>query len=433
MRSPLRHRLLPALASALALTLAGGCASACKRVAADREDFLRRTMSVSEPHLALALPLGMLSQEVSRRLAKVPAVKVPLPELGIGGVDLPLGSLSARLHSIVFLPAAQGNLAFRARVVLLSGKEMVTTIDLEAEAKPRLDVAGGAIEVAITPADIARVRPSIPTSERARLGDFLYRQIPPMARRFVDRRSVDGLVAKLGDDLLGGSWPMIRDNLLGDIGTLTELSVDLPELPITALALRSTPADLVIAVHTSLPAAGLADPTRRDPATPAAQPQLRLSGAAVAELVNWEMAQGMIPSRYTREGAPSPKGEFEAGVTWAAGERPLRLHAWTTAKECAYVQFGGTPKVSAGGGSIAVKVNDAKIVETRGSAKVRAGVWFSGLGRQTFAVSESTAASVGFDLFGEPMKATATSVHLGADELALGLTLAPGGAAARRN
>lgn len=389
-------------------------------------------MSVSEPQMVLALPLAMLSQEVSRRLGKIAPVRVPLPALEIAGVDLDFGSLSARLHSIVILPAPADHLAARLRVILFSGKEAVTTIDLEAELSPRLDVASGEVRVAIAPADIARVRPTIPASERRHLGDFLYRKVPPMARRFVDRRAVDGIVERMSGDLLGGSWPLIRDGLLGDIGTLSEFAVDLPELPITAIGLRSNDADLVIAVHTSLPAAGIADPLARDPATPATQPQLRISGPAVAELVNWEMAAGAIPGRYTREGAASPRGEFEAGVTWESGERPLKIHAWTSAKECAYVRFGGTPRVSAGAGAIAVAVNDAKIEETRGSAKVRAALWFSGLGRQTFAVSESAAASLRFELFGAMMRASATSAHLGASALALGLTLAEERPAGRR-
>jgi len=422
------------LSAALALggaPLLSGCASACKRVAANRQSFLDRDADATGPQMMLALPLAPLSQQLSARLAQVKPIAVPLPDLGIGGVELPLGSLTARLHSIILLPASPDHLAFRVRVMLASGKELVTTIDLEAELRPRLDVASGVVDVSISPADIARVKPIIPTSERKRLGDFLYSKVPAMARRFVDRGTVDGLVGRLANDLLGGSWPLIRDNLLGNIGTLTEFSIDLPDLPLTAIQLRSDEADLLLALTSSLPAAGLRS-VARDPATPATLPQLRLSGSAVAEMVNWQMAEGTIPGRYTREGVATARGTYEAGASWQSGARPLKIHVWDSTKDCAYVQFGGTPEISVGGGQLQVAVDDASIEETKGSAKVRAGLWFKRLGRQTFEVSESTAANLRFEIFGTPMRASATSARLADDTLTLGLSLVEERAAAGR-
>ncbi len=385
--------------------------------------------------MVLALPLAPLSKQLSAKLSRVKPVKVKLPTLGIGGVaELPIKSLSARLHSIILLPAAAGQLAFRARVVLASGSQVVTTIDLETELTPRLDIANGVVDVAVSPADIARVKPTIPAGERKRLGDFLYRQIPSGTRRFVDRSMVDGVVGLLADDLLGGSWPFIRDNLLADVGALTEFSIDLPDLPITAIGLRSNDNDLLIAITSSLPAAGL-NRLARDPSTPAHLPQLQMSGATVAELVNWQMAAGTIPARYTREGAASPRGSFEAGLSWQSGPRPLKIHVWDSTKDCAYVQFGGTPSLGVGRGQIEVAVDDATIEETKGSAKVRAALWFRRLGRQTFAVSESTAASLRFELFGAQMRASATSARVVKDTLTIGLTLVeerPAGRTRRR-
>ena len=77
-------------------------------------------------------------------------------------------------------------------------------------------------------------------------------------------------------------------------------------------------------------------------------------------------------------------------------------------------------------------VADGKIEATRGSAKVRAAVWFSGLGRQTFKISESAAASVRFDLFGATMRASAIAATLRGDELDLGVALTEERRGARR-
>ena len=414
-----------ALALALAAPLATGCAAAaCKRVAADRQEFLARPAQRADPHLVLALPFPALSQELTRQLARVRPYRLPLPRLALGGVDLSLGDATARLAAIELLPARPDHLRFRVAVALGVGARALATIHLEAEVRPRLDVARGAVDVSLRPQDIASVRPVLPPDQQKALGDFLWAQVPPLARGLLDRSSIDGLVARLSGDLLGPStWPKIRDALLGDVGALTELSVDLPDLPITALALRSTPTDLELDITLDLPAAGLPAPRARDPGTPAHLPQLRISGAAVAELANWAMRSGQLPERYTREGSPSPDGEFAAGVGWEPGERPLRLHAWAERGQCAHVVFGGTPQLALQGGALALRVDDAKIVRATGSAKIRAALWFSGLGRRTFEVSERAAASVAFDLVGRPMRATAAAVQIRPDHLALGLAL----------
>lgn len=421
------------LAALLSLPLAGGCASACKRVAADRQEFLARPVQTSAPQMALVLPLAALSQEMTRKLARARPMSLNLPRPGIAGFDLDLGAASARLTSITVLPAADDHLGFRVAVGLGSGNQAIATIELEAEVRPQLDLSRGAVTVSLSPRDIASLRPRLPPAEERRLGDFLWSKVPGLARQLIDRGTIDGVVRQLSRDLLGPMWPKIRDSLLADVGTLTEFTIDLPdELPIAALALRSSPADLELAVTLALPASGLARARGRSPGTPAGLPQVRISGSAVAELANAAMRGGSLPERYTREGSPSPSGEFEAGVTWVSGARPLKVHVWSTAGDCTYVRFGGTPSAAVRGEQVRFAVDDGALERSMGSAKVRMALWLGGVGRRTFEVSESAASSLRFELFGAPMRARATSVQIGADEVALGIVLTEEPAARRR-
>jgi hypothetical protein len=302
------------LAALLSLPLAGGCASACKRVAADRQEFLARPVQTSAPQMALVLPLAALSQEMTRKLARARPMSLNLPRPGIAGFDLDLGAASARLTSITVLPAADDHLGFRVAVGLGSGNQAIATIELEAEVRPQLDLSRGAVTVSLSPRDIASLRPRLPPAEERRLGDFLWSKVPGLARQLIDRGTIDGVVRQLSRDLLGPMWPKIRDSLLADVGTLTEFTIDLPdELPIAALALRSSPADLELAVTLALPASGLARARGRSPGTPAGLPQVRISGSAVAELANAAMRGGSLPERYTREGSPSPQRRIRGG------------------------------------------------------------------------------------------------------------------------
>jgi hypothetical protein len=275
------------LAALLSLPLAGGCASACKRVAADRQEFLARPVQTSAPQMALVLPLAALSQEMTRKLARARPMSLNLPRPGIAGFDLDLGAASARLTSITVLPAADDHLGFRVAVGLGSGNQAIATIELEAEVRPQLDLSRGAVTVSLSPRDIASLRPRLPPAEERRLGDFLWSKVPGLARQLIDRGTIDGVVRQLSRDLLGPMWPKIRDSLLADVGTLTEFTIDLPdELPIAALALRSSPADLELAVTLALPASGLARAPRSQPwdARGAASGEdLRLGGGGAGE------------------------------------------------------------------------------------------------------------------------------------------------------
>ena len=58
-----------------------------------------------------------------------------------------------------------------------------------------------------------------------------------------------------------------------------------------------------------------------------------------------------------------------------------------------------------------------------GTAKVRAGIWFSGLGRQSFEVIEEMAAHFDLQIAGQALRTRIHTAELRGDEVVLGLAL----------
>jgi hypothetical protein len=123
-------------------------------------------------------------------------------------------------------------------------------------------------------------------------------------------------------------------------------------------------------------------------------------------------------------GEPDENGPLYAGVAWNEGDgKPLHLHLWSLDDDCAHVVVGATPRVSLAGEHLELSTQDAKIERVEGPLKVRAGIWFSGLGRRSFEFVEQTAASFSFEIGGQPLAARVQSATLAKDELVLGLKL----------
>lgn len=424
--------LLP-LATALLLsaTLAGasGCAaSACTKVKNDRQAFLARQGSGDAPALVVAVPLTTLSQALTFPLARIQPVKVPLPDLELPqfpGLGVDLGSLEVGLRSVQILPAPEGQLGLRVTFALRSRGRDITAIDLDAVVAPQIAPKDGSVRLSLRPQDLLRVRPSLPPAERKKFADFIMDLVPEAASRLVSRGRVEQLTDKILGDFVGGQFPKVRDQLLGHLDTLVDVEIDLPPVPLARVVLRSPGTDLELWLHTTLPATPLGPGPARAAGSDARLVQIRMSGGTAAELANQGIARGQIPGRYDLEGEPSPTGEFAAGVGWQTGERPLRIHAWKQTGVCAHVVFAGTPALRAERGDLSLAVPDARIEKVTGAVKARVAVWYSGLGKQTFAFSQAVAGATEFELLGVDYDATPLRAAVVGDDLSIDLSLAP--------
>ncbi len=421
--------LAPLLVLSLALAGASGCAaSACTKVRNDRQAFLRRQGDGAAAQMVLAIPLTTLSQSLTFPLARIQPIKVPLPDLELPqlpGLGIDLGALEVGLRSVQILPAAEGQLGLRVSFALRSRGRDITAIDLDAVVAPQIEPKGGSVRLSLRPQDLVRVRPSLPPAERKKFADFIMSLVPDGAARLVSRGRVEQLTDKILTDFVGGQFPKIRDSLLGHLDTLVDVEIDLPPVPLARVVLRSPGADLELWLHTTLPAAPLTAGPARAAGSDARLVHIRMSGGTAAELANQGIARGQIPARYDLEGEPSPSGEFEAGVAWSSGARPLRLHAWKQTGTCAKVVFAGTPAIQANRGELTIAVPDARIEKVTGAVKARVAVWYSGLGKQTFAFTQAVAGATEFELLGVDYDATPLRAAVVGDDVTLDLSLAP--------
>lgn len=410
----------------LAALLSAGCAAnACTRVRDDRREFQQRRGAGDKAQLVVAIPATTLDQALSLPLSRLPPIAVQLPDLDlpIPGLDVGLGKLEVALRSVSVQPAAPGQLGLRVRFVLLSRGATITAIDLEAVIAPQLAPGDATVRLSLRPQDLVRVRPSLPPAERKKFAEFILRQLPDAAR-LIGRDQIETFADKALGELVSRSFPAVRDNLLGNIDTLVDVEVELPPVPVARVELRTTPADVELWIHTTLPASGLAAGPARAAGSDPRLVHVRMSGGTAAELANQGIARGQIPGRYDLEGEPNPKGEFTAGVGWAPGPRPLRIHAWKEQPVCAHVVFSGTPALRSAAGSLELSVPDARIEKVTGAVKARAAVWFSGLGRKTFSFTEAIAGATRFELLGTDYDAVPVTARVAGDDVGVDLRLA---------
>ena len=421
-------RLLLLLGLLSALVSASGCATAaCTRVRDDRQAFLKRHGRGDAAQMVVAVPMATLGQSLSWPLSKLQPVSVPLQ---VPGLDLGLSSLEISLQSIQLRPAAaEGQLGLRVRFALGSRGRSITAIDLDATVVPQILPQSHTVRLSLRAQDLVGVRPSLPVAERAKFTAFLRSQLPGAAEALLGRGRIDDAAEEVLADLVERAFPRVRDSLLARLGTLVDVEIELPPVPLQRVVLRSPGQDLELWLHTTLPAAPLAPGPARLPGSDPRLVQVRMSGSAAAELANQGIARGQIPARYDESGEPSPTGDFEAGVAWRSGPRPLRIHAWKQKPVCAHVEFAGTPRLSAERGEITIAVPDARIEKVTGAAKARVAFWFSGLGRQTFAFSQAIAGATEFDLLGIDYAATPLRAAAVGEDLFIDLSLAPSTAA----
>jgi hypothetical protein len=411
----------PPLVAFLAAAALPACAGPCQRVKADREAFLSRAERAAEPHLAIAVPLSQIDRLLAPELSRLPTLRVPMPELA----GLSLGTLVLRAEAIHTRPAPPGRVGFSVDVGLSRGRTRALTVRVDAVVTPRIDVERREVLVALRGRDIESIRPTLGPGGAGPLVDLVWEELPPAARMLTSKRALEQLAREAAEELMAEAFAVLKRDILDDLGEIAQVELDLPELPLARVIVSTDARDLLLAVHTALPVqSGLSKPGRAG--GPADLVSVRVAGAAAAELANWGMREGALPDRWTVEGEGRDDGPLVAALAWRGEKKPLLVHLWQLSGDCFHASLAATPQVRVAGGKLVVSTDDARIEHVEGSAKVRAGVWFSGLGRRSFAFVEEHTAELSLELAGRPVRATVRSAEASGSELRLGVALAPG-------
>jgi hypothetical protein len=414
-----------------------GCAAPCEKVQSSYTAFRKATLLTSEasarptgeahdglPHLSLSLPYEVVDAMIAKELGRVPSLAIPLPE--VAGTSL--GKLRLSVDSVRGRSAPAGELGFRVSIGLHEGKQTVLTVDVDARLRPHINPRAGTLEVSLAGRDIVDLAPSISKQSRKQLGDWIWAQLPPLAKNFVDREAVATLAGQLADDLMKQAANKFERELLDDLGELVHFEFDLPEeLPIRGIALAAGDRYLDIDLHTDLRVEhGLAPGHLRSESLHPNLIQVRVSGDAAAALANHAIREGRIPGRWTLEGEPDDDGELYAGAGWANGKPDaLELHLWKLEGDCAHVVLRGEPTLSVEGRELVLGTAQAKVESVTGSAKVRAGLFFSKTARKGVELLERTTAATTVEIGQTTMNAQITTAAVERDEIVMGLRLTP--------
>jgi hypothetical protein len=429
----MRPPLLAALLCATTATL--GCASPCARVQRAHAEVTQRTEpATAGDHLRLSIPFALVDQVIARELRGVPRVALPLP--AIAGVSL--GAASVGVDRVTVVPGAPGEVSFVAEASVRAGTRTLLPLRVSARVRPTLDPVNGTVIVALDATSVVAMDATLGAGGTRGLIDALWAQLPAAARMLTTKGEVARLADPAANELLRRAVELVERELLDDLGRVARVEIDLPPFAVDALHVRSTPADLVVGIHTPLPSRGaIAEAVPRT--TAAHQVELAIHGAVAVALVNDAMRRGEVPSRFALDGTADPKGPLEAHLAWdGAVQKPLLVHAFLLdpaaagrpAKDCAHVVLGATPQVSADQGRLVLATHDARVEDVVGSTAVKAGLFFSGVSRRSFEHVETIPTETDFELGQQRLRTELRHAALDGDRLVFGLTLAPSPAAA---
>jgi hypothetical protein len=455
----------------LAVCAAGwlaGCGGRCPEVAAAKQSLLANRTTAPGPHLEIQIPLARANALLTE-LVRDPPITVPIRLPGPSDAPEPLGAmigahaLTAVAREVQLRPAADDRLRFALRIELDDDRQPVTTLAIETEVTPVLvrDHGTTTMIVGFGPDNLLAVRPVLDGDAERMLGDAVARWLPPAIRDHVPRAVIDRAAGTLGEHLTGAAYQALQKTLLRRLGELTQLRLQLPELPIAKLALRSTatPTErLTIELTTDLPVRrGLvAAPAAAGPAGPAGDEiTVRISGSTAAELANWAIDHGRLPQHYTRGLKPKPDGEFRPWLDYVAEDtrRPLKIHVFQEQGGCSYFRVGlrpalsitagtgtpgtgtpgtgtpgtpgtGTPGTGTPGDQIEVATHDQWVETARASPVLEVALWLKQLLRGAVDESRKAAARTQLTIGGRTFTTRVVGAAVTADgELSLALQL----------
>ncbi|TNF23411.1 MAG: hypothetical protein EP329_27575 [Deltaproteobacteria bacterium] len=412
--------LLAWLVAAWTAVGAVGCGTSCEEIARRRDAFFARSAHTDAPHATLTLPLPLADRLVADRLGGRASDRLGVDVLEKAGLHL---GVVFTLDGVHFVPAADGHLGVEVEVGVRDGKEPLFALTLAADVRPVVDPVARVARVMLRPDHLRRIAPRLDPEGRQRVVTWLRRALPAVLADVFDDRGL-GILADAAVTWLGDTgFPLVRDNLLDGLDESPLLEVALPELPLAAVRFTTTGGrtpTLQLELVTTLPVSEGLAPDHRTPS--AGVVELRLAGETAAELANAAIARGEIPSRYTRDGEPSPDGPFEARLGWGRTPRPLKVHLWCVTGECTYVRLGGTPLVSLGDDEVRVAVRDGVFEIVKGDAISEAFAWTKTLFADPVRLGVSVARRVRLDVAGGGLELAIAGVDVGDADLRVALT-----------
>jgi hypothetical protein len=415
----------------LAPALLPGCGATCDRIEEDRKRFLARAAENTDTHVEVQVPFGVAERLVAPQVAAVKPIAVKIP--GLGKLAEYFGKITVAPTGIALRPAAPDHIGFHLDFEVRSNGKKAFAMYLETEVRPEIDLAAGKVALGFTPDVLEKAEPGISKDAKKDLGGLIYARIPALARVLIPRSAVDKAAGAAVKALVGRFYPKAKEKMLPKLAEMSRFELTLPDVPLASVALTST-ADgggrLRLALVTSLPVrAGIAEAAGGATGLSGEAVTVRMSGSTVAELVNWAMGKGLLPSRYDSKGKAKQDGELRPGLDWIRGEkRPMRVYLWDLDKPCMRITMSAKPSVQVADGKLAIEALDTETDDVEASAFTKVGVWFYILWKDAMKLNQKTSSTMTVALAGQEVEITVERAAVEQDELVLDVGLSLVGA-----
>jgi hypothetical protein len=406
-----------------------GCGGTCKRIEADRNQFVTRKGDDKGTDLEMVIPFGVAEHLVQPYVTTVKPIEISLSGLGgIGNLVDYLGELTIVPTKVELLPATLEHIGFHLDFEIQRNGERVFDMYVETEVKPEVDLAGRKIVIGFSPESLEKAKPGLSPGAKADLSEMIYTQIPGPARLFIPRGLVDGFAESAVDMIVEKFFDRAKQKMLPKLSEMSRLEIALPNAPISQVSFRSTAANsghLWLAITTSLPVQGvLSDPKGRAAKPSRSNVTLRMSGSTAAELVNWAMDKELVPNRYDDKGKPQKDGVYRPGLDWMNGnKRPMKIYLWDLEKPCMKITMSATPTVAVVGDNLEINAEDVETDDVDASAFTKVGTWFYLLWKDAMNIHKKSSSKIHMVAAGREIEAVAKKAALEKDELVLEVAL----------
>ncbi len=399
-------RLSLIMVGAALAVASSACSSPCVRVQNARRELIAGPKSPAKgPHIEAVVPFALLDKEITAAFKKRGSIPLSLPISGPAKKLIP--KLVLRPNSVKLRVAKAGRIGVRIHVDILLKKKLLFTLTLDTDTRVTVDSREGSAVLSVSGKDLQAVRPELPDSAGATLVKHVWPLVPKLLRTALSKKSLGKELQGALVKLLEKDFSLTAAPLLKDVGELVRSEISLGSLPVKSLAVRpdGKRAHLVLGVELALPVTrglpgGVKNPKLKD------EVLVRASGAAVAALANGAMESAQLPDRYDEKGRPKSNGQFRAGLSWAEGKRPLRVHLFREEGQCIAVVLAARPVLKLRKGRLTVGVEEASVVETTGDVLLKAAIWFRSLWSKALSFSRSEAATATFEVAGKKRKFT---------------------------
>lgn len=414
------------LTLSVALLASTGCGPSCRRVAELRRTFRERP-TVDADHGRLLIPLALANDWLGRAASKLPPHPLELP--GLDQLTPTLGKLELRVERAELVPVEKGRLGLALVLALSSKAGQLLTLRAKTALTPRFDKrpdGGQQLSFGLDAESLRTLRPELAPGAARDLAKRLHPRLPGLLRAVLSVDKLAGLLTHGLAGLVERAYGWLRGPLGRRLGQ-QRVAIALPPLPLANAIPRTVAKPLpqleiglrfALPVRTGLPAATSPLELR------AQEPQLRLSGSAVAELGNWAMAQGLVPKRYDQKFRPTQRGGVEPILDWIAGDgRPLKVHVFRRVKPCAHVRVGARASADVVGDKLRLRIADRRVEAVDGPPIVKLGLFFDSLWSNNVARTQERAAAISFERGGRRFNLRLSRARLRSDELALGFSI----------